>query len=84
MRHLWGYVLGPAVSRAFLAAVTGDFEGHETFLIVAPETMVDTPSLELAAEHYPEVPVLGDLSGTTGFFDCRKAESLLGWSHDEH
>jgi len=81
-RHLWGYTIKEAAARAFLLGVTADFVGHETFYIVAPETMVDTPSLDLRAKHYPEVPVRGDLSGTRGFFDCRKAGEILGWRHD--
>jgi UDP-glucose 4-epimerase len=81
-RHLWGYVRRDATARAFLAALTVPFTGHEVFYIVAPDTMVDTPSLELAAEHFPDVPVRGDLGGTRGFFDCSKAETILGWHHD--
>jgi UDP-glucose 4-epimerase len=82
-KQLWGYVTYPAAARACLLSVTTDLGGHEAFYIVATDTMVDTPSLTLAAEHYPDVPVRGDLSGTRGFFDCAKAESLLGWRHDD-
>lgn len=81
-RHLWGYTIREAAARAFLLGVTADFVGHETFYIVAPETMVATPSLELRARYYPAVPVRGDLSGTRGFFDCRKADEILGWRHN--
>jgi nucleoside-diphosphate-sugar epimerase len=81
-RQLWGYVTFPAAARACLLGVITDLGGHEVFYIVAPDTMVDTPSLALAAEYYPEVPVRGDLSGTKGFFGCEKAEAILGWSHD--
>ena len=81
-RQLWGYTLAEAAARACLLGVTADFAGHEVFYIVAPETMVDTPSLELRARFYPEVPVRGDLVGTSGFFDCRKAADILGWRHD--
>lgn len=81
-RQLWGYTLADAAARACLLGVTADFAGHETFYIVAPETMVETPSLELRARHYPEVPLRRDLAGTTGFFDCDKAADTLGWHHD--
>lgn len=81
-RHLWGYTLRDAAARAFLLAVTADFGGHEVFYVVAPETMVDTPSLDLRARYYPTVEVRGDLSGTRGFFDCSKAGQILGWRHD--
>jgi len=81
-KQLWGYTLRDAAARAFLLGVTTDIDAHEVFYIVAPETMVDTPSLELKTEHYPEVPVRGDLSATRGFFDCNKAAEVLGWNHD--
>jgi nucleoside-diphosphate-sugar epimerase len=81
-RQLWGYTLAEAAARACLLGVTADFAGHEVFYVVAPETMVDTPSLELRERHYPEVPLRGDLAGTSGFFDCRKAADILGWRHE--
>lgn len=82
-RHLWGYTLRDAAARAFLLGVTADFAGHEVFYVVAPTTMVDTPSVDLRDTHYPSVPVRGDLSGTRGFFDCRKAGEILDWHHDD-
>jgi UDP-glucose 4-epimerase len=81
-RQLWGYTGREAAARACLLGVTADFRGHEVFYVVAPETMVDTPSLDLAARHYPKVPVRGDLSGNRGFFDTGKAGEILGWDHD--
>jgi UDP-glucose 4-epimerase len=81
-RQLWGYTLADAAARACLLGVTAGFSGHETFYIVAPQTMVDTPSAELHARHYPEVPLRRELAGTSGFFDCGKAADILGWQHD--
>ncbi len=81
-KHLWGYVNRDAVSRACIAGVTADFDGHEVCYVVAPQTMSDTPTAELAAEHYPDVPIRRDLPGTASFFDCTKARELLGWRHD--
>lgn len=82
-RHLWAYTSIAAAARACLLALTADFSGHEVFYIVAPETVVPEPSLELARRHYPDVPIRGDLSGHTGFFNCSKAERVLGWRHEE-
>ena len=81
-RHLWGYIAMEAACRACLLALTADFAGHEVFYIVAPRTAVAEPSLDLAREHYPDTPIRGDLPGNRGFFDCGKAERVLGWSHD--
>jgi UDP-glucose 4-epimerase len=82
IRHLWGYTRLDAAARACLLALTAGYRGHEVFFIVAPDTTADRESLELARQYYPEVPIRGDLRGRRGFFDCRKAEQLLGWQHD--
>jgi UDP-glucose 4-epimerase len=80
-RHLWAYTLNVEAARACLLSLTADFSGHEVFYIVAPTTAMAAPSLELAQAHYPATPIRSDLSGNRGFFDCSKAERLLGWTH---
>jgi len=82
-KQLWGYTRLDAAARSCLLSLTASFTGHEVYYIVAPETMMDVPSLELKQQYFPDVPVRGDLSGNRGFYDCRKAERLLGWKHDE-
>ena len=81
-RQLWGYTNYDAAARACLLSLTADLTGHEVFYIVAPDTAIDAESGELARRHFPDTPVTGDLSGTKGFFDCRKATKLLGWRHE--
>jgi nucleoside-diphosphate-sugar epimerase len=81
-RQLWGYTALDAAARACLLAVSADFVGHETYYVVAPRTTTQTPSAELAHRYFPDVPIVGDLGGNQGFFDCRKAGRLLGWVHD--
>lgn len=80
-RHLWAYTLVTEASRACLLAVTADFTGHEVFYITAPQTIMEEPSAELARQYYPDTPIRGDLSDHKSFFDCGKAERLLGWVH---
>lgn len=82
-RHLWAYTLIPDACRACLLAVTADFTGHEAFYIVAPQTMMNEPSLDLARQHYPDTLIRGDLADHNGFFNCSKAERLLGWIHTD-
>ncbi len=82
-RHLWAYTSLKSASLACLLALTANFSSHEVFYIVAGQTVVPEPSLELARQHYPETEIRGDLSGHTGFFDTRKAERVLGWQHVE-
>jgi len=81
--HLWAYTRFDSAARACLLALTADFKGHEVFYIVAPKTVMDTPSLELKQKFFPDLPLRGELIGNQGFFDCSKAERLLGWKHDE-
>jgi nucleoside-diphosphate-sugar epimerase len=82
-RNLWGYTSFAAAARACLLALTADFKGHEVFYITAPDTVSATPSRELAQEFFPEVPIRPGLVGNWSFFDCSKAERLLGWKHLE-
>ncbi|GAA3766465.1 NAD(P)-dependent oxidoreductase [Plantactinospora mayteni] len=83
VRDLWGYTLARPAARACLLALTADFTGHQVCYVVAPQTTTGTPSEELRREYYPDVPVRGELRGNQGFFDCTKAERVLGWCHDE-
>jgi nucleoside-diphosphate-sugar epimerase len=80
-KHLWAYTLYDAAARASLMSLEANFEGHEAFYIVAPDTDIHVPSLALAMRFFPDVPVRGDLSGYRSFFNCAKAERLLGWKH---
>jgi nucleoside-diphosphate-sugar epimerase len=79
--HLFAYTRLDHAARACLLGIDGRFAGHEAFYIVAPDTAVETPSLELAAKYFPGVPIRGDLSGNKSFFDSTKAGRLLGWVH---
>ncbi|PIL35400.1 hypothetical protein GSI_02126 [Ganoderma sinense ZZ0214-1] len=84
---LWGYVQHESGAEAFLLAVpageSGKWSGHERFFITAPDTASDVPTMELYERYWKDVPIKEgkDLSGHKGFFDCSKAERLLGWVH---
>lgn len=71
-----------AAARACMLALTADFSGHEVMFVVAPQTLSDRPSRDLAREWFPDVPIRGDFDGHTSFFDSRKAERILGWRHE--
>lgn len=83
IRTLWGYTRADAAARAVELALCADFVGHEVFFIVAPRTTRSTPSLALAQRHYAGIPITRALPGNTGFYDCGRAERMLGWRHDE-
>lgn len=83
INHLWGYVRLDACARACALAIETDWHGHEVLQLVAPDTVMDTDSGDLARRHWPEVPLRQTLTGNSGFYDCTKARRLLGWTHDE-
>lgn len=80
-KQLWGYTLLDEAARACLLSLTAPYTGHEAFFIIAPQTVVDTPSAELARQYWPDVPLVQQLTDVDGFYDCRKAERFLGWKH---
>ncbi|TFK40024.1 hypothetical protein BDQ12DRAFT_680232 [Crucibulum laeve] len=83
---LWGYVQEDSAADAFLLAVTdesGKWSGHEPFFIVAPSTATQTESELLRKSFFPDVPLRKGFKfvDRQSFFDCSKAEKLLGWIH---
>lgn len=87
-RDLWGYVQEDAAADAFILAATdesGQWCGHEAFFITAPSVAAAEDVDILRQIYYPEVPWLvkegKHVSHQTGFFDCGKAERLMGWVH---
>jgi nucleoside-diphosphate-sugar epimerase len=80
-KHLWAYTRRDAAADACLLSLEASFSGHEVFYIVAPDTNIDVPSLELATKFFPNVPVRGNLAGYRSFFSSEKAERRLGWRH---
>jgi nucleoside-diphosphate-sugar epimerase len=81
-KHLWAYTLYEPAARACILSLGATFDGHEIFYIVAPDTIVDVPSFDLVARFFPNVNIRGDLSGYRSFFNCSKAERILGWKHN--
>ena len=80
-KHLWAYTRRDAAADACLLAVQTDLKGHEVFYIVAADTANPIPSAELAAKHFPTVPIKGNPQGRWSFMTSAKAERLLGWHH---
>jgi len=83
IKHLWGYVLVSEACRACQLAISAPFRGHEALYIVAPRTVAETPSRALAQQHFTNTAVRGELAGQSGFFNCAKAERVLGWRHED-
>ncbi|KAL7418651.1 hypothetical protein Q5752_006334 [Cryptotrichosporon argae] len=89
-KDLWGWVSTTQTARSCLLgleAPTSTFPAgtHETFFIVAPTAVRQGSSLELLKEHFPEITdIRREYKGNEGFFDCSKAERMLGWTEKAH
>jgi nucleoside-diphosphate-sugar epimerase len=84
IKALWAYTNITSAAEACLLSLTAGFRGHEVFYIVAPESILKLPSLELAQRYYPNTEIRGDFSGSPSFYDSSKAERLLGWKHIDY
>lgn len=85
-KDLWGYVQEDSSADSFiLALISEGWSGHEAFFITAPEIACNEDSKELREKYYGDVPIREgkDVSGRKGFFDCSKAERVLGWVHKD-
>ena len=67
-KHLWAYTLYELAARACLLSFEATtFDGHEAFYIVAPDTIVDVPTADLAARFFPNAEIRGDSLGPSEF-----------------
>lgn len=78
--NFWSYIDARDVAGAFRAALEGQSERHEVFLIAAADTCLDIPIHEAVARHYGPganfAPTHGDFQSA---FDCSKIEHFFGW-----
>ena len=78
--NLWGYVDARDCGEACRLAVEADFTGHERMIIAAADTIVSTPSAKLAAEHFPDAPIRGNLSGNASMLSSARAAERIGYT----
>ncbi|KNZ72159.1 hypothetical protein J132_04440 [Termitomyces sp. J132] len=69
-----------------VAEETCKWSGHEAFSIAAPTVASNLDNKTLGKRFFPNIPVQEGktLNGTSGFFDRRKPERLLGWVHKDN
>jgi nucleoside-diphosphate-sugar epimerase len=81
----WGYVDVRDAARACRLALEYQQPGHEAFLIAAPETYMDTPTLDLLRDYFPGIPRIAEgFGGNMGLLDCSRAERILGFKPEYH
>jgi UDP-glucose 4-epimerase len=78
--NFWSYIDARDVASAFRAALEGDIEGHEVFLIAAADTCLDTPIQEAIERlHGSGARFDPDHGPFDSVFSCRRIEERLGW-----
>jgi UDP-glucose 4-epimerase len=80
--HLFSRTGEQAAAEACLLGLTADYTGHHALFIIAPQTISDRPSRDIAADLYPGVPRRDGWTGHDSFFDSSRAGRVLGWHHD--
>ena len=76
---LWSYVDVRDAARACRLALEANFSRHQVFNICAPDTIMDTPTAELAERYLPHVKSLRKAAGRWSGYDTAKAEKILGF-----
>ena len=76
---LWLYVHATDAARAYrLACEVPDIE-NETLFIAARDCFASTPTRELLARFYPDVPVRGELGTYSSLISGARAKAVLGF-----
>ena len=78
--NLWGYVDVRDVAAACRLGVERDTAGSQNVIIAAADTIMDTPSAELMAAVFPDVPLTRPLQGYETLLAIDAARELLGYA----
>ncbi|MEZ0446273.1 NAD-dependent epimerase/dehydratase family protein [Cellulomonas sp. ICMP 17802] len=77
--NLWGYIDARDGALAVRLALESDLTGFEAFIIASPDTVLQTPSADLVAQYFPDVPVQRPIEGRETLLSIDKARRLLGY-----
>jgi nucleoside-diphosphate-sugar epimerase len=77
--NAWGYIDARDGAQAVRLALGYDRPGYEMFIIANADTVMMTPSAELAAQVFPDVPVTHELTAHETLLSIDKAKRLLGY-----
>jgi nucleoside-diphosphate-sugar epimerase len=77
--NLWGYVDARDAGEACRLAIEADLSGHERMIIAAADTVVGTPSADLLAQHFPDVPRHGAIAGHDSLLSSARARDRIGY-----
>ena len=77
--NLWGYIDARDGAQAVRLALTRPGPGVEICIIASPDTVMQRPSSELAAESFPDVRLTRPLTGYETLLGIGKARRVLGF-----
>ncbi|MDI3213186.1 NAD(P)-dependent oxidoreductase [Arthrobacter sp. AL12] len=78
--NLWGYIDGRDGAQAVARALEHGTPGFEAFIIANADTVMSRSSASLAAEVFPNAPVVKDLGEHETLLSIDKAKRLLGYA----
>ena len=79
MWNLWGYIDARDGAQAVRRALELETTGYDVFIIANGDTCMTTPSAELAAAVFPDVPLARPVTGTETLLSIDKARRVLGY-----
>ena len=77
--NAWGYIDSRDGAQAVLKALELSAPGFDRFIIAAADSVMRTPSAELAADGFPGVEATRELTGTESLLSIEKARRVLGY-----
>ncbi|WP_049580090.1 NAD-dependent epimerase/dehydratase family protein [Streptomyces sp. SBT349] len=78
--NLWSYIDARDGAQAVRKGLEWDGAGTEVFVIASPDSVMSTPSAELAAAEFPGVEVGGGLGTHESLMSTAKARRILGYT----
>jgi len=77
--NAWGYIDARDGAQAVLKALENATPGFDRFIIAAADTVMRTPSAELAATGFPNVAMTRAVAGNETLLSIEKARRVLGY-----
>jgi len=77
--NLWGYIDARDGAQACRLALEHECTGRDVFIIANADTVMSTPSADLAAAVFPDVELRGEVTGTRTLLSIDKARRVLGY-----
>ncbi len=78
--NLWSYIDARDGALAVQNALESDLTGFEAFIVASPDSVMTTPSADLLAAYFPDVPLSRTVSGTETLLSIDKARRMLGYA----